>query len=236
MKKVLLVLSMLFFILPTIAEPAYLGAWKIDDNLTVVINTHIASTGGATDATGSPTYRVYEDETGAAILNGTFAKLDDANTTGFYSEQVTLSAGNGFEKGKSYSLYASAVVGSQTGTTGFTFQIEAEVDANTVSPTVSADAVSIFGSSAAAELAALGHNLVYSGRAETGTLSTTQFTSNLDGLTENDSPLGRLVFWAKSSTMAGEFTRVTGYTKATGLFTVTEMKRAPANTDLFLLR
>lgn len=111
----------------------YLGSWKINDTLTWTVNTHTASTGAATDADAVPSYRVYEDETGTAILTGNMAKLDDANTTGFYSEQITLSAANGLEKGKSYNIYVSATVDSVVGTDSFGFQIEAEVDANAVS-------------------------------------------------------------------------------------------------------
>lgn len=111
----------------------YLGSWAIDNLLTFPANTHAPSTGAATDADAVPAYRVYEDETGTAILTGNMAKLDDANTTGFYSEQITLSAANGFEKGKCYTVYISAAVGGVTGTMAHTFQIEAEVDANVVS-------------------------------------------------------------------------------------------------------
>jgi hypothetical protein len=111
----------------------YLGSWKIDDLVTFTVNTHNPSTGAAADADAVPAYRVYEDETGTAILSGNMAKLDDANTLGFYSEQITLSAANGFEKGKSYNIYISAAVGGVTGTTARNLQIEAEVDANVVS-------------------------------------------------------------------------------------------------------
>lgn len=115
---------------------AYLGSWKIDDALTFPVNTHDASSGAATDADAVPAYRVYEDETATAILTGNMAKLDDTNTTGFYTEQITLSAANGFEKGKCYTIYISAAVDSVTGTKSHTFQIEAEVDSNTNSGSV----------------------------------------------------------------------------------------------------
>lgn len=108
----------------------YLGSWKIDDNLTFPCNTHSPTTGAGTDADSVPSYRVYEDETGTPLLTGSMAKLDDANTVGFYSEQIALSAANGFEKGKSYTIYISATVSSVTGTMSHSFQIEAEVDAN----------------------------------------------------------------------------------------------------------
>lgn len=112
---------------------AYLGSWKIDDLVTFGCNTHAVATGAATDADAVPSYRVYEDETGTAILTGSMAKLDDANTVGFYSEQITLSAANGFEKGKSYIIYISATVATIVGTMHHTLQVEAEVDANVVS-------------------------------------------------------------------------------------------------------
>lgn len=111
----------------------YIGSWKIDDVVTFYANTHRFDTGAATDADSAPSYRVYEDETGTAILSGSMALLDSTNTAGFYSEQITLSAANGFEKGKSYAVYIQATVNSVTGATHHTLQIEAEVDANVVS-------------------------------------------------------------------------------------------------------
>ncbi len=108
---------------------SYIGSWDIDDLLTFVINTQVFSTGVATDADSAPAYRVYEDETGTPLLTGTMALLDSANTAGFYSEQITLSAANGFEKGKCYSIYISATVSSVAGATHRTFQIAAAVDA-----------------------------------------------------------------------------------------------------------
>lgn len=99
------------------------GPWFIDDLLTFTITTHRFDTGAVTDATGNPAYRVYEDETGTAILTGSMAKLDDTNTTGFYSEQITLSAANGFEVGKSYSVYVEATVNSVLGALSGGFKV-----------------------------------------------------------------------------------------------------------------
>lgn len=107
----------------------YLGSHELDDLLTFSVNTHDpTSNGEATDADAVPAYRVYEDETGTAILTGNMAKLDDANTVGLYSEQITLSAANGLEYGKSYTIYISAAVNSVTGTISHTFQMGAKVD------------------------------------------------------------------------------------------------------------
>lgn len=105
----------------------YLGSWKIDDYLTFIANTHSPSTGAATDADAVPSYRIYEDETTTAILTGSMAKLDDTNTLGFYSERVQLTAANGFEAGKSYTIYITATVGTVEGTISHSFQMQAEV-------------------------------------------------------------------------------------------------------------
>jgi len=103
-----------------------LGKWEIDDNLTFTCNTHDAATGAATDADSAPSYRVYEDETATPILTGSLALLDGGNTAGFYSEQIALTAANGFEVGKSYTIYISATVDSIVGTLSHSFQMEVE--------------------------------------------------------------------------------------------------------------
>lgn len=112
----------------------YIGSWKIDDALTFTINTNGST--GAVDADSVPSYRIYEDETGTAILTGSYALIDASNTNGFYSEQVTLSAANGIEKGKRYTVQSCAILSTITTCVNDNFQIEAEVDANVVSPTL----------------------------------------------------------------------------------------------------
>ena len=95
---------------------------EIGDNLVFTVITHVPSTGAQSDADSVPTYRVYEDETGAAILNGSMALLDDANTLGFYSELIVCSSGNGFENGKSYSIYITVTVDSVVGGISYGFK------------------------------------------------------------------------------------------------------------------
>lgn len=112
---------------------AYLGSWKVDDYVTFCCNTHDPDTGVATDADAVPAYRVYKDETATPILTGTMTLLDSGNTTGFYSERIQLTAASGFEKGKCYTVYIAATVDSDPGTMHHNFQIEAEVDCNTIS-------------------------------------------------------------------------------------------------------
>lgn len=110
----------------------YLGSWDIDDYLTFPLNAHRADTGAAADPAGNPAYRIYEDETGTPIVTGNMAKLDDANTLGFYSERVQLTAANGFETGKTYTIYMAATVNSVLGTNSHTFQMGAKVVASSL--------------------------------------------------------------------------------------------------------
>lgn len=120
---------------------SYYGSWKLEDNLTFVVNTHNPSNGSAVDADSVPVYHVYEDETATPLITGSMALLNGSNTIGLYSEQITLSAASGFEKGKSYNIYIQGVVASVTGTISHGFQIEAEVDANIISVPVTAGMV-----------------------------------------------------------------------------------------------
>jgi len=88
---------------------------EIGDTLVFSICTHDPDTGVLTDADGNPTWRIYEDETAAALLNGNMEKLDDGSTTGFYTESVDFTTGNGFEVGKTYTVYIEATVDSDKG-------------------------------------------------------------------------------------------------------------------------
>ena len=87
----------------------------IEDNLVFSICTHDPDTGVLTDADDAPAYRVYEDETAGAILNGTMTTLDAGNTDGFYTELIACTAANGFENGKNYTVYITATVDGDTG-------------------------------------------------------------------------------------------------------------------------
>ncbi len=105
----------------------YLGIIKLGSNLTFYANTHTPSTGAAVDADAVPGYRIYEDETAGPLLTGSMALLDDANTVGFYSEQIAVSAANGFEAGKSYCVRITGVVGAVTGVEIHQFDVSAKL-------------------------------------------------------------------------------------------------------------
>lgn len=105
---------------------------EIGDNLVFTVCTHDPDTGVLTDADSVPSYRVYEDETGTAILTGSMAKLDDANTTGFYSESIACTSGNGFENGKTYTIYIEATVDSDKGGICYGFKAYDQRKADTI--------------------------------------------------------------------------------------------------------
>jgi len=94
----------------------------VGDNLVFSITCHDADTGVLTDADAAPAYRVYEDETATAILTGTMAVLDTANTTGFYTELVACTVANGFEVDKTYTIYIEATVDGDTGGICYAFK------------------------------------------------------------------------------------------------------------------
>jgi len=94
----------------------------IGDNLVFSVCTHDPDTGVLTDASAVPSYRIYEDETAVPILTGNMAKLDDVNTTGFYTEMIACTAANGFEHGKTYTVYIEATVDLDTGGISFSFK------------------------------------------------------------------------------------------------------------------
>lgn len=94
-------------------------------NLLFSVACHDPDTGVLTDADAVPGYRIYEDEDPTPILTGVMAKLDDANTTGFYTELIACTLANGFEVGKSYTIYITATVDADTGGITYAFTVNA---------------------------------------------------------------------------------------------------------------
>ena len=69
------------------------------------------------------------------------------------------------------------------------------------------------------------------GAAATGTLSTTQATTDLTGYAD-DQLIGRVIIWT-SGACEGEATDITDYANASGLLTFTALTTAPSNSDTF---
>jgi len=116
----------------------------LSDSFYFQIGTSSVTTGAATNADSTPTVAVEED----GVLMG-YAPTVTNITTGIYRVQVDATAGNGFEAGKRYSMYAVATVGGVTGRDGVgEFEVLA-VDLNTGVASVTGSVGSVVGLTAA---------------------------------------------------------------------------------------
>ena len=100
----------------------------IGDNLVFSIVSHDPDTGVVTDAAGSVPYRVYRDMETTALLTGNMTLMvDDAGaglTTGLYRALIACTAANGFENGKTYTVYIEATVVGDKGGISFDFKAQ----------------------------------------------------------------------------------------------------------------
>jgi len=207
---------------------------EIGDNLTFSITTHDPDTGVLTDADAVPDYWVYEDETGVSINANTpdadvMAKLDDAHTTGFYSETLACTAGNGYENGKTYTVYIEATVDSDRGGISYGFKA---YDSR------KSDVIEISGSSDAADKLEASAETIVTGTVshDNTAASTTVFYS--DDITEAtaDHFNGRIVIFT-SGALQYQATDITDYALVAGegQFTVTALTEAPADNVTFVI-
>jgi hypothetical protein len=71
--------------------------------------------GADVDADALPTFRIYEEGAATIVDSGDAAKLDDANTLGWYRIRSQVTTAKGYEIGKIYSVRATVIVGGVTG-------------------------------------------------------------------------------------------------------------------------
>lgn len=114
-----------------------------------------------------------------------------------------------------------------------TDNIQTRLPAALVSGKMDSDATALSGSTAAADNLEASAEVIIVGTAQTGTLSTTQMTTNLTEATD-DHYNGRIIIWT-SGVLLGQATDITAYTGATKLFTFTAVTEAPSNGDTFVI-
>ena len=85
----------------------------LEEDMVFTIQT-VDGNGEPVDADSLPTWKVYEDETGTEIQSGTMTLFDAANTDGFYSETLSLTTANGYERYKTYTIRILTVVSVTT--------------------------------------------------------------------------------------------------------------------------
>ncbi len=111
--------------------------------------------------------------------------------------------------------------------------IPALLPAALVGGKMDSDTIAISGSTTAADRLEESVLSIESGAAETGTLSTTQMTSNLTEVTD-DHYIGRIIIWT-SGVLLRQATDITDYAGTNGLLTFTAVTEAPSNTDTFII-
>ena len=95
------------------------------------------------------------------------------------------------------------------------------------------DAFSISNDATAADNLEASAETIVPGTAETGTLSTTQMTSNLSEATD-DHYIGRTIIW-RTGILTGQATDITDYAGTDGLLTFTAVTEPPSNGDTFII-
>jgi hypothetical protein len=123
---------------------------------------------------------------------------------------------------------ATRMAESSINTTGGAIDVVTDVTNRVTANTDQIDGVA----AAATNLAASAGTIVI-GAAETGTLSTTQMSTNLSEATD-DHYNGRIIIWT-SGVLATQATNITDYAGTAGVLTFTAVTEAPSNTDTFVI-
>ena len=185
-----------------------------------------SSTGAAADATGTPTWAVYEEDTDTAIQSGNFTKR--TGLTGNYRGSFTASAANGFEVGKWYSVIASATVSSVAGKcVALIFRV---VPAETGAGVPKVDVARANGVDQSVVL------LTGVVDGVTFTPTTTEFETASITTAAADHYNGRVIIFT-SGTLSGQATLITDYSKvgSNGHFVVNALTSAPENLGTFVI-
>lgn len=202
---------------------------EIGANLIFSICCHDPDTGILTDADALPSYRIYEDETATPILTGTMAKLDDVNTTGFYTETIACTSGNGFENGKTYTIYIEATVDADTGGMAYGFKAYDRRKA---------DAEAISGSTTAADRLEASAETIVTGTVSHDNTAATTTVFYSDDIIEAtaDHFNGRIVIFV-SGDLQYQATAIEDYelVSGEGKFTVTALTEVPADNVQFII-
>lgn len=103
----------------------------------------------------------------------------------------------------------------------------------TVANQVNSNTLALSGSTDAADKLEASAEVIITGAAEAGTLSTTQMTSDLVEATD-DHYIGRTVIWT-SGVLIGQASDITDYTGATGQLDYTAVTEAPSAADTFVI-
>ena len=181
---------------------------------------------------------MYEDSTEVVMAgmsgnmddgSGGNSEFDDANTTGFYVKTIACTSGNGFENGKSYSIYISATVDGDTGGISYGFKAITSKPVNVIQ---------ISGSATAADNLEASAEVIVTGTVswDNTTATTTIFYSDdITEATENHYNDRVIIF--TSGTMIYQATSITAYelVAGEGQFTVPALTERPPDNVTFVI-
>ena len=198
--------------------------------------TEIANAVWDTDATGRQTAGTFGQAIGDPAANAETmyeAVVTDATGTNVAADIIAI-------KSQTVAIEADTDV-IDDGTSGLV-KIASDVAANkvvvdkfafTVANQVDANTLAISGSTDAADKLEASAEVLITGLAETGTLSTTNMTSDLAEAT-NDHYIGRTVIWT-SGVLLGQASDITDYIATDGQLVYTATTEAPSNGDSFVI-
>ncbi len=195
------------------------GDYKLGATIHGRFTTRAGTPPQPTSLLGTPSVVVYVGNSTTKITAGVTLSVDHDAKTGMNLLEIVATAANGYATGTDYNIM---------------------LDAGTVGGTpVQGEVVGHFSiEKSAAYLLAVNLNKgIILGSAKTGTLSTTQFTSTVNGYTL-DAPVGRLVTWLPGSANHGQQKVISAYddTGSGGLISVdagSPWTTAPLNNDEF---
>lgn len=186
---------------------------NITGNITGNVSGSVGSvTGSVGSVTGAVTVGTNNDKTGYSMAGAiqTLDALDIAQDSQHSTTRDAIGALNDFNPATDNVAVVTSV----------TNRVTANVD-------------QIAGNATAATNLSLSARGIVNALAVTGTLSTTQMTTDLTEAT-SDHYIGRIIVWITGA-LAGQATDITGYTGSTKLLTFTETTEAPANGDQFVI-
>ncbi len=198
---------------------------NLEDTIYIDFTTRAFATGIPALLDGSPVLSVLEENNATPITDGVSVSVSRASVVGLNMATVVAEAGNGYELGKSYSLYIS------TGTVGGVSVVGEKVGEFVIGGWV-CDVTAFAGNATSAINARQGFLGVIVDTCKSGSTATT-IETNLTEASDNHYNNRLLTF--VDGNLIGQSKTITDYNGTSKAFTVPAFTEAPADTDAFVI-
>ena len=201
-------------------------------NTDMLAATDIVSNGAITTLTGA----VVNVDLVDTLTTYTGNTLQTGDVTTAIDDLANPTDGLGAIKAETATILidtGTTIPGTITTLQADTDDIQTRLPAALVSGKMDSDATAISGSTAAADQLEASAETIVVGAAATGTLSTTQMSTNLTEVTD-DHYNGRILIWT-SGVLKDQATNITDYVGTNGVLTFTATTEAPSNSDTFVI-